>query len=99
VVQQHLELLEMAGISRDDADVLPAHASAPFDAAWTCALHGSDRHMELELPFVAARCARALVLFGLVTPERSVSPVWWAVNKRSFELAHTSLSFGRGRSS
>jgi hypothetical protein len=92
VLQRHMDLLTQAGISREEADVVPVAGHPPFSEVWCSAMQGSREGVRLELPVVIGRHSRAWVLAGLVTPDRGVSPVWWAVNKRAYEIVRGSLT-------
>lgn len=93
LLEQHLESLELDGLALLPADpmaVEPARGLS-VDSAVCVATQAIEDGSELEVMAMAIAVGPYAAIVSLVSPARSASPEWWAINKRAWEIVAGTL--------
>jgi hypothetical protein len=93
-VRRYAEQLKAEGIFLNGAPIVPAKSPRGFLATHVFAPEARRDGAAMSVPLVGLEQAEAIALLGLVGPGRDVVPLWWAVNKRAFEIVRDSLALG-----
>ena len=98
LIEEYRASLVSAGYDVSGAPVVPrVHTEGMRQLSYDPVTHVDGTR--LESPTLLFEYPDATVLLGLIGSDRNHSPVWWAINKRAFEVVRDSLRVGAARQS
>ncbi len=90
----YIDQVRQAGTFLNGAPVLPVEPPVGFHKAAMANLTGTFQGSGVSLGIALMAHQDIHVLISVLSPAKSESPEWWAINKRAFEIVRDSLRIG-----
>jgi hypothetical protein len=89
--RSYADNLQEQGIRLSGSLIIPMQPTSNFNSAWIYSPKAVYQNQSVDSPAIVFEASRFLVLLGMTGASRQVSPEWWAINKRAFEIVRDSI--------